>query len=208
MQVDAAPGSREILQALRGFARRPPTGERCDLCASGVAAGHPHLLEAASGKIVCACDPCAALFSHRADGRKLIRIPRDARKVEPLALTDTQWANLRLPIDLAFFVYSLTADRMVAYYPSPAGSTESQLSLDAWDEIERANPILATLERGVEALLADRTRGNRRYFIAPIDQCYRLTGLIRMHWRGFSGGEEVWRKVDEFFDQLKEHARA
>lgn len=200
--------SREVFQALRGFGRRPARGERCDLCAVGVAPQHPHLLEVASAKIVCACDPCAALFTHRSDGRKLIRIPRDARKLEPLALSDAQWANLRLPIDLAFFVHSLKVDRMVAYYPSPAGGTESQLNLDAWGEIERANPVLATLEHGVEALLADRTRGNRRYFIAPIDQCYRLTGLIRMNWRGFSGGEEVWRKVDEFFDQMEAHARA
>jgi hypothetical protein len=204
----SAPSSREIIQALGGFAQRRAWQERCDLCAGAVAAEHPHLLEIESEKILCACDPCAALFSHRPDGRKLIRIPRDARKLEPLALSDTQWASLRLPIDLAFFVYSLRAHRMVAYYPSPAGNTESQLRLTAWEEIEHANPVLASLERGVEALLADRTRGNRRYFIAPIDQCFRLTGVIRTNWRGFSGGEALWKKVDEFFARLEDCAHA
>ena len=31
--------------------------------------------------------------------------------------------------------------------------------------------------------------------IVPIDQCYRLSGLIRLHWRGLSGGSEVWEEV-------------
>ena len=49
----------------------------------------------------------------------------------------------------------------------------------------------------------NRTRGERRYFIAPIDQCYRLTGVIRKEWRGFSGGETVWQEVDRFFESLQ-----
>jgi hypothetical protein len=39
----------------------------------------------------------------------------------------------------------------------------------------------------------------------PIDECYKLVGLIRLHWRGLSGGMEVWEKVGQFFAALKEH---
>jgi hypothetical protein len=202
------PGSRSVFDALGSFTRRRNVGERCDLCSAAIASEHSHLLEAASGKVLCACDPCATLFSHRDDGRKLLRIPRDARLLPAFALTDAQWASLRLPIDLAFFVHNLAAGRVIAYYPSPAGNTESQLNLDAWDQIVRANPALEAIEPGVEALLIDRTRGNRRYFIAPIDKCYRLTGLIRTEWRGFSGGEAMWHKVDAFFELLDGIAHA
>jgi hypothetical protein len=37
----------------------------------------------------------------------------------------------------------------------------------------------------------------------PIDECYRLVGLIRLNWRGLSGGSEVWEEVDKFFEQLE-----
>jgi hypothetical protein len=40
----------------------------------------------------------------------------------------------------------------------------------------------------------------------PIDECYKLVGLIRMHWKGLSGGTEVWRELGEFFTNLKARA--
>ena len=42
----------------------------------------------------------------------------------------------------------------------------------------------------------------------PIDACYRLVGLVRLHWRGFDGGSEAWRAIDAFFDELHERAVA
>ena len=50
--------------------------------------------------------------------------------------------------------------------------------------------------------------GDRRlYYLAPIDVCFELVGLMRMHWRGLSGGEEVWREIDQFFERLQARAR-
>ena len=37
----------------------------------------------------------------------------------------------------------------------------------------------------------------------PIDECYKLVGIIRMHWKGLSGGTEVWKELGEFFTSLK-----
>ena len=48
--------------------------------------------------------------------------------------------------------------------------------------------MLAELEPDVEALLVNRMKGERAYYRAPIDECFKLVGLIRMHWRGLSGG--------------------
>lgn len=68
------------------------------------------------------------------------------------------------------------------------------------------------MEADVEALLVNRveySRGTEKaeYFIAPIDECYRLVGVIRAGWRGLSGGTEVWRDVHRFFDGLRRRAK-
>jgi hypothetical protein len=118
-------------------------------------------------------------------------------------LTDAQWATLMVPIDMAFFFYSTPSSKLVALYPSPAGPTESLLSLESWDEIVSTNPLLESMEPDVEALLVNRVRGARDYYLAPIDECYKLVGLIRANWRGLSGGTEVWNEIADFFKQLR-----
>ena len=112
-----------------------------------------------------------------------------------------------LPIQLAFFFHSTPDDRLIALYPSPAGATESTLPLDAWDEIVQDNPVLLNIQPDIEALLVNRVREAREYFIAPIDKCYELVGIIRMKWTGLSGGTEAWKAINGFFDDLKQHAR-
>jgi hypothetical protein len=95
----------------------------------------------------------------------------------------------------------------MAFYPSPMGPTESQLGLEAWSGIEAANPVLARMEPDVEALLVNRARGARRQWLLPIGDCYRLVGTIRLHWKGLSGGKEVWSEIDDFFEGLDRRAR-
>lgn len=109
---------------------------------------------------------------------------------------------------MAFFFYSSTAKRVVAFYPGPMGATESHLSLTAWGEIEAANPVVATMEPDVEALLVNRVGGARRQWLVPIEDCYRLVAVIRMRWRGFGGGKDVWREIDGFFQALDGRSRA
>ena len=54
----------------------------------------------------------------------------------------------QIPIGLAFFSLDSAAGGVVALYPSPAGATESELDLDAWEELGPPNPALADLEAG------------------------------------------------------------
>jgi hypothetical protein len=163
---------------------------------------HEHLVEPASRRILCACTACAILFGHRGDA-KFRRVPRRVENLAGLRLTDLQWEGFGLPIALAFFLHSTPAGRMVAVYPSPAGATESALPLDAWEEFVAENPGLRDLEPDVEALLANRVGSARDYFRVGIDRCYRLAGIIRTHWRGFSGGTELWDEIGRFFAELK-----
>jgi hypothetical protein len=179
--------------------------EQCDLCGEPIPPQHRHLFDLSSRELLCACQACRILFERPAagGGGAHYRLVPDRRlALEDFVMNDAAWARLRIPVDMAFFFHSSEADRVQAYYPGPMGATESLLELDAWDELVRDNPVLDTLEPDVEALLVNRARGARMHFIVPIEDCYRLAGLIRTRWRGLSGGEEVWKAIDGFFKEV------
>ena len=193
--------------ALQRFARRPAVEERCELCGSPVAPEHEHVLEVDRRRLVCACQACAILFSGQI-GQRYKRVPTRIRLLLDFRLTDAQWEGLLVPINMAFFFRSTPQARVVALYPSPAGATESLLAFDTWDEIVHENPPLEEMEADVEALLVNRIGHARgftepEYYIVPIDQCFKLVGLIRSRWQGLSGGTEVWQEIAEFFRSLK-----
>jgi hypothetical protein len=193
--------------ALREFVRKPRTVEACELCRKTLGAAHQHLLNPQDRKLICACDACAILF-HNEGQSKYKRVPRRIRWLKGFHITDSQWDGLMMPINMAFFFKSTPAGRVIALYPSPAGATESLLGLDTWDEIAADNPALLDMESDVEALLVNRlgyARGltNADYYMAPIDECFKLVGLIRSRWQGLSGGAEVWKEVGEFFEGLR-----
>ncbi len=195
------------LSVLRRFVRpRTVAVERCDLCSADLPDEHDHLVEPQARQIVCACQACAILFSGHAE-TKYRRVPRRVRYLSDFQLTDGQWESLMLPIGMAFFFHSSPTGKTLALYPSPAGATESLLSLESWAGIVADNPVLKEMEADTEALLVNRIRGERAYYLAPIDECYKLVGLIRMRWQGLSGGTEVWEEIARFFDALKEKAQ-
>ncbi len=195
----------DVIAALRRFNRPRPPLEQCDLCSAGLYAEHPHLFEPKARQILCSCDACAILFSGQAD-MKYKRVPRRIRYLADFHLTDAQWDNLLIPIGMAFFFYSSPAGKTLALYPSPAGSVESLLELETWDEIVEANPLLHKMETDVEALLVNRIGTQRDFYIAPIDECFKLVGIIRANWQGLSGGVEVWREITQFFIALKKRS--
>jgi hypothetical protein len=199
---DANPGL-SALAALRKFARPRPSGERCELCAAPLPPEHAHLVEVASRRLACACDACAVLFTDRAAARYR-RVPRRAAALPDFRLTDAAWQGLGLPINLAFFLHSTPAGRVVAFYPSPGGATEAPVAPEAWQALADDNPVLREFEPDVEALLVNRVGPARDCYRVGIDRCYKLVGLIRTNWRGFTGGQAVWDEVARFFAGLKE----
>ncbi|MGH9397849.1 MAG: DUF5947 family protein [Terriglobia bacterium] len=207
-----SPPQNHAFAALRSFARRQVPVERCGMCSIQLAADHPHLIEPASHKLVCACDACAILFGSQC-GTKYKRVPRRVRFLPDFRMTDAQWDGLLIPINMAFFFYNSPERKIAVFYPSPAGATESLLSLEAWNDIVQENPVLSGMEPDVEALLVNRLGRVRGYsaaehYLLPIDECYKLVGLIRSNWKGFSGGTEVWREIGRFFGGLKERTRS
>ncbi len=205
MALDAEPS----LDSLRRFVKEREPAERCELCAAGIAPHphHEHLLEPAERQLMCSCTPCALLFPVEAQ-KRFRRVPRRLWSLTDFTMTDAMWDSLAIPVNMAFLLTSAPSGELHAYYPSPAGATESLLTLEGWSELLEANATLTSLEPDVEALLINRVGERRDYFIAPIDRCYELVGLLRVYWRGLSGGTEVWERVGTFFDELRSAARA
>jgi hypothetical protein len=174
--------------------------ERCELCGAVVGATHDHLVDPRARELKCACGACATLFT--GDSQRWKRVLRRAERLAEFRLSDTAWDGLGIPIRLAFFFRSSVTERVAAFYPGPAGATESLLGLDAWGRIEGDNPSLRSLAPDVEALLVRRNANGGEHYVVSIDLCYELVGLIRRHWHGLSGGSEAWGRIDSFFADL------
>jgi hypothetical protein len=161
------------------------------------------MLEIEERRILCACEPCIAMKVGSGPYR---RVGSRVLWLGDFQLAEDLWARMQIPIGLAFFMYSSTVGGIVSLYPSPAGATESELDLKAWHELREANPVLASLEADAEALIVDRTAEPGRFAIAPIDECYRLVGMVKANWEGISGGDAIERTVPGFFAELRERA--
>jgi hypothetical protein len=203
--VPQSPRRDSAFATLRRFMRPPVPMARCDLCRATLAANHQHLLRPAGRQLLCACDACAILFSNQGEATYR-RVPRRSRYLPDFHLSDAQWESLMIPIGMAFFFYSTSAGKVVVIYPSPAGPIESLLDRVSWDEMVQHNPVLREMEPDVEALLVNRVESDRTYYLVPLDACYKLVGLIRAHWRGLSGGTEVWKEIGQFFADVQQRS--
>ena len=199
--------TRLVRQEDRADPQQPP--EHCELCSEPIEAEHRHLLDLQTRELMCSCRACSILFDRpEAPTSRYRLVPSRRLRLQGFELDEQTWERLRLPVDMAFFFHSSAEGRVTAFYPSPMGATESRLEIDAWSEIEATNPVLAGMAHDVEALLVDRSRGARRQWLVPIEDCYRLVAVIRTTWRGFSGGKEVWSEIERFFEQLEGRARS
>jgi hypothetical protein len=192
---------------LRRFLVDPePEPERCEMCATPVPHEHPHLVHVTDRRLLCTCGPCGFLFDNPGAGAGDYRRVPDRYLVDPgFRLTDAQWDALQIPVGMAFFLHNSARGALVACYPSPAGATESELSLDNWSTGVGASSLAAEMAPDVEALLVRREPST--CLLVPIDACYRLVGLTRLYWRGFDGGSEAWAAIDGFFDEVTGRAR-
>jgi hypothetical protein len=185
---------------------RPP-GERCEMCVAPIGDEHSHVVDIRNRSLLCTCRPCALLFDRQDADLAFKTVPDRYLRFGDFALSQGQWDDLAIPVGVAFFFSHSTLGKVVAFYPSPAGATESELSLDAWDGIVAANPSLGTLVDDVEALLVRKRDDATECFLVPIDACYELVGHLRRLWRGFDGGTEVHERLEEFFGDIAARSR-
>ena len=219
------PSSPGGVSGLRRFASPPrpqaAAEDRCELCGEKVGDGHAHMVDLQRRSIACACRACALLFTGPAGwsaptgkGGRYRTVPDRVRRDLEAPLTDAEWAELQVPVGMAFFFVNSALGRVVAGYPSPAGVTECELDLAAWDRLAAAHPLLRALTPDVEAILVVRGQPwtsdghGAETFLIPIDTCYSLAGMLRLNWHGFDGGTEVRRILSAFLADLRQRARA
>lgn len=180
--------------------------DQCELCGAALWVEHRHLHEEARDRILCICRACTLLFAREGAGGGSYRlVPERVIELPALDLDETLWSRFEIPVGLAFF--RRLGERVVVEYPGAMGTVGATVEEGPWNDLVDRNPILLEMEPGVEALLVDRTAGRGVCWIAPIDRCYQLAGIIRRHWRGVGGGEAVWSEVRRFREGLRNSGR-
>lgn len=205
----------DVLARIRGNrSMSQPLGERCEMCAEPIADEHQHVVNVAGRQLMCTCRGCYLLFSDPHAEMRYRAVPDRYLTFPDFALDRLGWESLQIPVGLAFFFRNSAIGKTVAFYPGPAGATESELDIDAWNAISGADAGLAMLVDDVEALLvrvpdedADGTAPPAECYLVPIDACYEFVGQLRVLWRGFDGGQQVREFVDEFFDRTRDRSK-
>jgi hypothetical protein len=201
-----------VLQRIRETRPRQVVraGERCEMCSEPISDEHGHVVDLEARNLMCACRGCYLLVtSDGAGGTHFRAVPDRYLAFSDFKLSPSQWDSLQIPVSIAFFFLNSSLGRLAAFYPGPAGATESELPLDTWAEVIEANPELTTLVPDVEAFLvrAERNRSGAECFLVPIDTCYELVGQLRRLWRGFDGGTEANDAIESFFARVRSKAR-
>ncbi|WP_280233345.1 DUF5947 family protein [Nocardia cyriacigeorgica] len=195
---------------LRRLATRPPlpTEQRCEMCAEPIPEPHQHVVNIEGRQLLCVCRGCYLLFTDPEAALRYRAVPDRYLAFPQVDISPAEWDALEIPVGLAFFFRNSALGRTVAFYPGPAGATESELPLDEWQDLLYRHPELDVLAADVEALLIRMPeRGGRGgCLLLPIDACYEFVGRMRLLWRGFDGGQDARRYIDEFFTAMTERA--
>ncbi len=211
--LSVPPRGAAALSVLRRIATRPPpdpNSQTCDMCAEPITSDHRHVVDIQSRQLMCTCRGCGLLFTAEAAHQRYRAVPDRYLSFPDFDISEPGWDSLDIPVGLAFFFSSSVLGRVVAFYPGPAGVTESELGLAAWTDVLEANPELDVLSEDVEALLVrgpDRDHGAQCYLV-PIDACYELAGRLRTVWRGFDGGQDARAVIEDFFATVAARSRA
>jgi hypothetical protein len=175
------------------------------MCAEPITEDHSHVVDLQTRSLMCTCRGCYLLFMDQQAQLRYRAIPERYLSFSGVRLTAAEWDALEIPVGLAFFFTNSDQNRTVAFYPGPAGATESELSLRGWEELIAVHPELGAAVPDVEAVLIRQSPGE--CYLVPIDACYQLVGTLRKRWQGFDGGREAREEIDQFFASLARRSR-
>lgn len=204
-------GAYDVLARIRANRAAPqPAGERCEMCSESIAEEHQHVVNVEGRQLMCVCRGCYLLFIDTDAELRYRAIPDRYLTFPDFALDRREWEALQIPVGLAFFFRNSALGRTVAFYPGPAGATESELDLAAWNNIRDADRRVDMLADDTEAVIVrvpDEPAAPPDCFLVPIDACYEFVGRLRLLWHGFDGGQQVRNFIAEFFDQVAARSR-
>ncbi len=179
------------------------------MCAVAIAHEHQHVVDLESRALMCTCRGCYLLFTSTEANLRFRAVPDHYASFPDFSLGEGTWDELEIPVNLAFFFVNSRTGATTAFYPGPAGATESELPLQAWEAVLATNPLLATVGTDVEALIVRGPGSGREAecYLVPIDACYELVGRLRKVWRGFDGGQDARAEIDDFFASVAKRSR-
>jgi hypothetical protein len=203
-------GAYDVLARIRaGRAAPTAAGERCEMCSEQISEEHQHVVNIEGRQLMCVCRSCYLLFTDVDAALRYRAVPDRYLAFPEFALSRREWELLQIPVGLAFFFRNSALDRTLAFYPGPAGATESELDLGMWDDIRAADPRIDMLADDTEALIqrVPEDSGSIECHLVPIDACYELVGRLRLLWRGFDGGQQAHEFVDDFFGAIANRSK-
>jgi hypothetical protein len=165
----------DVLARIRANRQASEPGERCEMCSESIADEHQHVVNVEGRQLMCVCRGCYLLFTDTHAELRYRAVPDRYLAFPDFALDRRQWEALQIPVGLAFFFHNSALGRMVAFYPGPAGATESDLDMVAWNDIRAADPRVDMLVDDTEALLVrvpDDDTEPPDCHLLPIDACY------------------------------------
>src|SRR5262245_15853168 len=99
------------------------------MCSEPVPEVHDHVVDLDQRSLLCTCRGCYLLFTPEGSGGARYRaVPDRYLSFPDFGLSGAQWDSLQIPVSVAFFFVNSRLDRVAAFYPGPAGATESLLS--------------------------------------------------------------------------------
>jgi hypothetical protein len=148
------------LRALQPYARKAPGHPRasCELCRAALEGAHAHVVDLELRALRCACRSCAILFDQGEGEGRFRRVPD--RVLRAPSLSAARWAELGVPVRLAFVFFNSRLARFIAAYPSPGGAMDSEVAAEKWEELARDHPVLRGIAPDVEALLVWGPKGS------------------------------------------------
>ncbi|MGH3412510.1 MAG: DUF5947 family protein [Marmoricola sp.] len=207
--VRGAASTMSVLRTIRQRQPPDPNVHGCDMCAEPIGDEHSHVVDLHSRGLLCTCRGCYLLFSSDDAEQRYQAVPDRYLSFPDLRFNPAQWDALQIPVGLAFFFVNSLLGKTIAFYPGPAGVTESELPLESWDSVLAANPAMTVLRPDVEALLLRAPAPDQpgfRCYLVPIDTCYELAGRLRMVWHGFDGGSEARQAIEDFFARTEQRS--
>ena len=205
------PGGSALAGLRRIISERPApvVGERCEMCAEPITDEHPHVVDLESRALMCTCRGCYLLFTAEDAQLRYRAVPDRYLSFPDVTLDARQYDELEIPVGLAFLFNSSVLNRTVAFYPGPAGATESELPLEAWTRVVEANPSYRCCAPMSKRCCSGGLTGAASS-PATWSQSMRVTpwsGQLRRLWRGFDGGTEAHQAMDDFFAEIAARSR-
>lgn len=198
----------DVLSRITSRRPDPVAGQRCEMCGEAIVEQHQHVVNVAGRQLMCVCRGCYLLFTDSTADLRYRAVPDRYLTFPDFVVDRRAWDALQIPVGVAFFFRNSALERIVAFYPGPAGATESELDLGQWDAVTAADSRTTLLADDVEALLIRMPEtGAPQCLLVPIDACYEFVGGLRSLWRGFDGGGDVRVFIDGFFTALGARAK-